>query len=195
VGTVQGDYYAILGVSPSSEDVVIRAAYRALMRRYHPDADRSSDATDRARQINAAYAVLSNPEQRRKYDGTLAARGLIKLEHRPTPAAGVRVTPVGVAVVALVTAVAAAFALSPPIDSLPDSSALFGAPPQPASAERVAPKPASAESAEQGCSTDAAKGLIKAELFERASRLRGSDPSILTPVADRSLVRIDLAEA
>ncbi|MBA2771836.1 MAG: J domain-containing protein, partial [Sphingomonas sp.] len=75
-----GDYYAILGVSPTSEDVVIRAAYRALMRRYHPDTDSSSDATERARAINAAYAVLSDPEKRARYDGFLAAHGLIKLE-------------------------------------------------------------------------------------------------------------------
>ncbi len=194
-GQVQGDYYAILGVSPASEDVVIRAAYRALMRRYHPDADPSSDATERARLINAAYAVLSNPEQRRKYDGTLAARGLIKLDQQPKPAPGVRVTPVGVAVLTLTTAVAAAFALSPPVESWPDVSDLFGKPAHPAAIERVAAKPVAEDNAETGCSTDAAKGLIKAELFDRASRLRGSDPSILTPVADRSLVRIDLAEA
>jgi len=194
-GQVQGDYYAVLGVSPSSEDVVIRAAYRALMRRYHPDADRSSEATDRARLINAAYAVLSDPEQRRRYDGTLAARGLIKLDPQSKARPGVRVTPGGMAVLAIAIAAAAAFALSPPLESLPNGSGLFGNPPQRGAVERAAPKPAPVESAEKGCSTDAAKGLIKAELFDRASRLRGSDPSVLAPVADRSLVRLDLAEA
>ena len=96
---------------------------------------------------------------------------------------------------ALVTALAAGLALSPPLDSLPNADGLFGHPSPPAAIQKVAATPASAESAEKGCSTDAAKGLIKAELFDRASRLRGSETSILAPVADRSLVRVDLAEA
>ena len=193
---MQGDYYAVLGVSPASEDVVIRAAYRALMRRYHPDADRSSEATERARLINAAYAVLSDPEQRRRYDGTLAARGLIKLDPQPRAGAGVRVTPAGVAFLALATAAAAAFALAPAFESLPDVNQLLnGGARSPIAAERAMKPSRAMETAKDGCSTDAAKGLIKAELFDRASRLRGSDPSILSPVADRSLVRIDLAEA
>jgi len=191
---VQGDHYEVLGVSPSSDDVVIRAAYRALMRRYHPDTDRSAEATERARVINAAYAVLSDPDQRRRYDGSLAARALIKLEPQPMPV-GVRVTPGGVAALALVTAAVAAFALSPPMDGLPIVSALFGSAPQTAAVKRATPQQPTPDSAEKGCSTDAAKGLIKAELFDRAARLRGSNPAILTPVADRSLVRIDLAEA
>ena len=57
---------------------MIRAAYRALMRRYHPDADPSSEASQRAQAINAAYAVLSDPDKRARYDGSLAAQGLIK---------------------------------------------------------------------------------------------------------------------
>ena len=107
---------------------MIRAAYRALMRRYHLDTDRSAEATERARVINAAYAVLSDPDQRRRYDGSLAARGLIKIEPQPKPV-GVRVTPGGVAALALVTAAVAAFALSPPMDGLPIVSALFGSAP------------------------------------------------------------------
>lgn len=67
------DYYAILGLSPTSEDVVIRAAYRALIRRYHPDGNDSTAATDRTREINAAYAVLIDPEKRAEYDELRAA--------------------------------------------------------------------------------------------------------------------------
>lgn len=62
------DYYRILGVAPYSEDVVIQAAYRALMRRYHPDANKSADAGKRATEINEAYAVLSDPKRRTRYD-------------------------------------------------------------------------------------------------------------------------------
>lgn len=57
----QPDFYRVLGVAPYSEDVVIQAAYRALMRRYHPDTNRSPDAQKRATEINEAYAVLSDP--------------------------------------------------------------------------------------------------------------------------------------
>jgi|SRR5688500_3344886 curved DNA-binding protein CbpA len=67
-GIMTPDYYAILGVSPASEDVVIRAAYLALMRRYHPDRNASAEAAERARAITAAYAVLSDGDRRAEYD-------------------------------------------------------------------------------------------------------------------------------
>ena len=64
------DYYAILGVSPEAADIVIRAAYKALAQRYHPD--RFSGAIDEANrrmtEINEAYAVLSNAKARAEFD-------------------------------------------------------------------------------------------------------------------------------
>lgn len=74
------DYYTILGVSPSAEDVVIGAAYRALMRHYHPDTNRDPAAQARAREITAAYAVLRDPGSRAAYDAGRAA-GLEPFEH------------------------------------------------------------------------------------------------------------------
>jgi hypothetical protein len=67
------DLYAILGVSPDSEDIVIKAAYRALMRRYHPDTNNDADALARAREINAAYAVLEDQQKRAAYDASRKA--------------------------------------------------------------------------------------------------------------------------
>ena len=66
------DYYRILGVLDDAEDVVIRAAYRALAQRYHPDKWRgdAAEATRRMVEINAAYAVLSDTEKRAAYDAT-----------------------------------------------------------------------------------------------------------------------------
>jgi len=85
---VSSDYYAILGVSPAAEDVVIGAAYRALMRHYHPDTNADPAAQDRAREITAAYAVLRDPGNRAAYDAGRAA-GLDSIEHadsrRPPP--------------------------------------------------------------------------------------------------------------
>lgn len=64
------DYYAVLGVLPSAEDVVIRAGYRALALRYHPDRldGPQEDVNGRMAQINEAYAILSDVTQRREYD-------------------------------------------------------------------------------------------------------------------------------
>lgn len=81
------DHYSVLGVTPASEDVVIRAAYRALMRRYHPDADASPEAAERAREINEAYRVLSEPESRARYDDGLKQQSPLRFdpESRPGP--------------------------------------------------------------------------------------------------------------
>jgi len=64
------DYYAILGVLPTTEKAVIKAAYRALAQIYHPDRHEGSkeDAEFRMRELNEAYSVLSKPEKRAKYD-------------------------------------------------------------------------------------------------------------------------------
>ncbi len=62
------DHYATLGVLPAADDVVIRAAYLALMRRYHPDRNASPDAIDHARAVIAAFAILGDPEKRMRYD-------------------------------------------------------------------------------------------------------------------------------
>ena len=62
------DHYATLGVAPRSEAPAIRAAYLALMRRYHPDKNDSPEALDRAHAIIAAFAVIGDAEQRLHYD-------------------------------------------------------------------------------------------------------------------------------
>jgi curved DNA-binding protein CbpA len=69
------DYYATLGVLPSAEGVVIRAAYKALAQRYHPDRFEGSkeEALRRMQDINEAYAVLSDPVQRKEYDALRGA--------------------------------------------------------------------------------------------------------------------------
>ncbi|MCL5997069.1 MAG: DnaJ domain-containing protein [Chloroflexi bacterium] len=64
------DYYKILQVDPSAEPEVITAAYRRLAVKYHPDNNRSPDATPRMQKINEAYAILSDASQRAVYDRT-----------------------------------------------------------------------------------------------------------------------------
>lgn len=64
------DYYRILGVLDDAEDIIIRAAYKALAQRYHPDKWRGDphEANNRMTDINEAYDVLSDEEKRKNYD-------------------------------------------------------------------------------------------------------------------------------
>jgi hypothetical protein len=61
-------YYEILNVAPGAELVVIEAAYRALMKKYHPDQGGGAANAPSAAEINRAYAVLRDRERRADYD-------------------------------------------------------------------------------------------------------------------------------
>jgi hypothetical protein len=62
------DLYAVLGVERSATMKELKSAYRKLARQYHPDKNPSPDATEKMSAIATAYAVLSDPEKRKKYD-------------------------------------------------------------------------------------------------------------------------------
>lgn len=65
----QIDYYSVLGVSRDADKDQIRVAYRRLAFQYHPDRNADSpDAAERMKQINEAYAVLSDETKKRRYD-------------------------------------------------------------------------------------------------------------------------------
>jgi len=63
------DHYATLGLDRGASAAEIKERYRELAKRHHPDRGSGDDA-ELAR-INAAYEVLSDPEERRRYDETL----------------------------------------------------------------------------------------------------------------------------
>jgi hypothetical protein len=67
-------HYDNLKVSRSAPPDVIRAAYKALCQRYHPDRNRSPDAPRIMRLVNEAYAVLGDPPRRAAYDRELRER-------------------------------------------------------------------------------------------------------------------------
>lgn len=63
------DYYELLGVPPNAEKKAIQQAFRKLARKVHPDVNPGDkDAEEKFKTINEAYQVLSDAEQRKKYD-------------------------------------------------------------------------------------------------------------------------------
>lgn len=62
------DYYSSLGVARDAPAEAIKKAYRKLARKYHPDVSKEPQAEQRMKELNEAYAVLSDPEKRAAYD-------------------------------------------------------------------------------------------------------------------------------
>lgn len=134
---VSTDYYSILGVAPDAQEVVIRAAYRALMRHYHPDANADPEAEQRAQEITAAFSVLRDPERRAEYDAQRAGAWWIEDEpplpkRRPPAMRGIALASAAIAL-ALVIALWAR--------GLPEPPRPMGNTPPPANRQAPAPKP------------------------------------------------------
>ncbi len=63
------DYYEVLGVDRSANDEEIRKAYRKLAMQYHPDRNKGDkNAEEKFKEVGEAYAVLTNPDKRARYD-------------------------------------------------------------------------------------------------------------------------------
>jgi len=62
------DYYEVLGVGRDASNDDLKGAFRRLARQYHPDVNDAPDAEERFKEINEAYAVLSDAERRAAYD-------------------------------------------------------------------------------------------------------------------------------
>src|SRR5438874_10425415 len=62
------DYYDVLGVQKGAGKDEIKCAYRKLALQYHPDRNKSPEATERFKEISEAYAILSDDEKRNQYD-------------------------------------------------------------------------------------------------------------------------------
>lgn len=62
------DYYEVLGVPRDVDAAALKKAFRRLAIQFHPDRNDAPEAEDRFKEINEAYAVLSDPEKRARYD-------------------------------------------------------------------------------------------------------------------------------
>jgi molecular chaperone DnaJ len=73
----QRDYYEVLGVPRTATLEELKSAFRRLARQYHPDVNKDEDAEEKFKEINEAFAVLSDEEKRAAYDrfGHAGVRG------------------------------------------------------------------------------------------------------------------------
>jgi len=103
------DYYEVLQVSPRAEPEVVRAAYRSLARKYHPD---HGGVSERMIALNDAWDVLGDPVRRAAYDATRA--DLAARTAAPVQAAGGAASPSRNAGPAAATATSEASHAGPP---------------------------------------------------------------------------------
>jgi DnaJ-class molecular chaperone len=83
------NHYKTLGLLHDAEDVVIKAAYKALAQKYHPDRHLSNKVENTAKMVllNESYAVIGNPPLRKMYDDLRASLVAKKApaESKPAP--------------------------------------------------------------------------------------------------------------
>ena len=68
MATAQRDYYEVLGVARDADQKAIKDTFRQLALKYHPDRNKAPEAEEKFKEIAEAYAILSDPDKRAKYD-------------------------------------------------------------------------------------------------------------------------------
>ena len=82
------NHYDTLGLLPTADDVVVKAAYKALAQKHHPDKHKTHKElhTQRMTDINAAFAVLGTKAKRKAYDAQLLKAALKRQDVHAPPA-------------------------------------------------------------------------------------------------------------
>lgn len=166
-------HYEILNVSPLAEPVVIEAAYRALIKKYHPDQAAGVTVSNDAAAINEAWATLKDPARRADYDHRLwTKQQALRLAGLQAPQARVpRFAAWGGWLVAgLLACAVAAMAVGkslapPPLAAIAEAAAPAGADDEPARASAV--RAAAAESAKDRLVLPSSASVIASVRAER----------------------------
>ena len=69
MSSTKRDYYDVLGISRDADAAAIKRAYRKLAKKYHPDSNPGDKTAEQMfKDVNEAYAVLSDPKKKKLYD-------------------------------------------------------------------------------------------------------------------------------
>ncbi len=79
---IDTDHYKTLGISEGASQAQIKQAYRNQAKQFHPDSQNEGATTDRIASVNAAYEVLGDVQERRRYDVERQLAAKEKLRHR-----------------------------------------------------------------------------------------------------------------
>ena len=77
----RAQFYRDLGLKRSASQADIKAAYRELARRYHPDKNKEPGAEGKFKRVAAAHETLSDPDKRRMYDAYGGTSHTLNLAH------------------------------------------------------------------------------------------------------------------
>ena len=167
--------YDVLNVAPEAEPVVVEAAYKALIKKYHPDQAAEAPVSKDAAAINEAFAILKDPARRADYDHRLwSKQQAIRLAGLQATAPRSRVAAVsGWIVAGLLACTLAAVAVGKSLAPPPLTAAAEAAEPhdseQPARA--AAAKAAAAEAVHDGVVMPSSAAVIARVRAERKVRV------------------------
>ena len=84
------NYYRLLNIDSTADEATIKAAFRRLALRHHPDRAKTARTARRFQEIREAYDVLSHPERRREYDKLYRAQTALRPVRKDVDDAGAR---------------------------------------------------------------------------------------------------------